>query len=151
MRFLNENSLKIPEIHLDKIPGLQESFTKAKVVLFTTFSEKGEKHIRQMTNLNEDPYSKMWFTSYTRSRKVEDLKRSPRVVISFPSGRGDDLYEIEGRAEFERRDVVEAKWSWWYLYWHPEQEDRFWFPRGEEHPEWTIINVHPESARLVKR
>lgn len=58
---------------------------------------------------------------------------------------------IEGRAEFERRDVVEAKWSWWYLYWHPDQEDRFWFPRGEEHPEWTIINVHPESARLVKR
>ncbi len=79
------------------------------------------------------------------------MKRSPRVVISFPSGRGDDLYEIEGRAEFERRDVVEAKWSWWYLYWHPDQEDRFWFPRGEEHPEWTIINVHPESARLVKR
>lgn len=136
---------------MDKIPGLQESLKKAKVVFLTTFTESGEQHVRQMTNLNEDPYSMMWFTSDTKSRKVDDVKRDPRVVISFHSGKPGELFEIEGRAQLERREVVEQKWSWWYLYWRPEQEDKFWFPRNESHPEWSIINVFPTSARLLKR
>jgi general stress protein 26 len=138
-------------ISLDQVPGLEENFKKARVVFLTTFSETGEAHVRQMTNLNEDPFKMMWFTSYTDSRKVEDVKRNPRVVIAFPSERRGDFFEIEGRAELERREVVEEKWDWWYLYWRPEQADMFWFPRNENHPEWTIINVYLVSARVVKR
>jgi general stress protein 26 len=136
---------------MDKIPGLQESFKRAKVVFLTTFSESGEKHVRQMTNLNENPYSMMWFTSDTKSRKVADVKKNPRVIITFPSGNKGELFEVEGNAQLEEQEVVDEKWGWWYLYWRPEQDEKFWFPRGESHPEWSIINVFPTSARLVKR
>jgi len=136
---------------LDQVPGLQENFRKARVVFLTTFSETGEAHVRQMTNLNEDPYKVIWFTSYTDSRKVEDVKRNPKAYITFPASERGSFYEIEGRAELERREVVEDKWDWWYLYWRPEQVDRFWFPRSSNHPEWSIINIHPVSARLMER
>jgi general stress protein 26 len=136
---------------LQEIPGLKESFKRAKIVLFTTFSPTGEKHIRQMTNLNEDPYSSMWFTSYTDSRKVADVKGDPKVVISFPSGRPGEVFEIEGKASLESQNIVNDRWSWWYLYWRPEQSDRFWFPRGVDHPEWAILNVEPVSAKRVMR
>jgi len=136
---------------LEELPGLRESYKKARVILLTTFSEKGEKHLRQMTNLNEDPYTMMWFTTYSNTRKVEDVKKNPRVLLTFPAAKKGEFYVIEGKAELERQEVVEEKWSWWYLYWQPEQSDRFWFTRGRKHPEWSIINVHPVSAKLTTR
>jgi general stress protein 26 len=136
---------------MDKIPGLQESFKRAMVVFLTTFSESVEKHVRQMTNLNEKPYSMMWFTSDTNSRKVDEVKKNPQIIITFPSGFKGELFEVDGNAQLEGQEVVDEKWGWWYLYWRPEQEEKFWFPRGESHPEWSIINVFPTSARLVKR
>jgi general stress protein 26 len=135
---------------MEKVPDLQESFKRARVVLLTTFSEEGEPHVRQMTNLNEDPYRMMWFTSYTKSRKMEDVKKNTCVVVAFPAAERGSFYEIEGKAALERPELVEEKWDWWYLYWRPEQEDRFWFPRGVSHPDWSIINVYPDSARLLK-
>ncbi len=120
------------------------------MVFLKTFSESSERQVRQMTNLNEDPYSMMWFTSDTKSRKVDDVKRDPRVIISFPSGKLGKLFEIEGKAQLERRELVEQKWSGGYLYWRLEQEDNFWFPWNESHREWSIINVFSTSARLLK-
>jgi general stress protein 26 len=133
---------------MNRFEGMLEDFKKAKVVFLTTFSEKGEERSRPMTNLNEDPYGMMWFTTYRDTRKVEDIKKNPRVLITFPSSKEGEFYEIEGRAEFADEEAVEEKWEWWYLYWHPEQKDRFWFERRSRHPERVIINVYPISARI---
>ena len=136
---------------MEELLGLQESLKKARVILLTTYTENGEEHIRQMTNTNENPYTMMWFTTYTNTRKVEDVKKNPRVLLTVPATKRGEFYEIEGNAELEKQEVVEEKWSWWYLYWWPEQSDRFWFRRDGQHPDWAIINVHPISARLVKK
>jgi general stress protein 26 len=134
---------------MNRIPGMEEAFTNARVVYLTTFSN-GEEHSRQMTNFNEDPYKTFWFPTYTDTRKVEDLKENPRVLVTFPAEESGQFYEIEGKAELADREFVKDNWSWWYLYWHPEQRDRFWFPRQGEHPERAIILIHPESAKLVR-
>jgi len=133
---------------MNRIEGMLEDFKKAKVVFLTTFSEKGEERSRSMTNFNEDPYGMMWFPTYRNTRKVEDIKKNPRVLITFPSSKEGVFYEIEGRAEFEDERVVNEKWEWWWLYWHPEQEDYFLFDRRSRHPERVIINVYPLSARI---
>jgi general stress protein 26 len=51
---------------------------------------------RPMTNLNEDPYSKMWFPTYSTTRKVKEIERNQNVVISFPSYMEGRFWEIEG-------------------------------------------------------
>ena len=135
---------------MKKIEGMLEDFKQAKVVFLTTFSDGGERS-RQMTNFNEDPYKVMWFPTYRKTRKVEDIEKNPKVLITFPSSSEGEFYEIEGRAEFEDEKVTAQKWRWWYLYWHPTQSKRFWFPSDRYYPDRLIINVHPISARVIKK
>jgi general stress protein 26 len=132
-----------------EIEGLAESFKDARMVYLTTFRD-GEERSRQMTNFNEDPYGVIWFPSDMKSRKIEDIKDDPKVLITFPAGKKGEYYEITGRAEIADEEITSRKWRWWYLYWHPDQKKRFWMPGGTGTPERAIINVHPESARLVK-
>ena len=62
--------------------------------------------------------------------------------------RENEHYEIKGRAEFENDAVTAQKWRWWYLYWHPAQRKRFW--RAPNNPNRLIINVYPQSVRIVR-
>jgi len=135
---------------MKEIEGMRDAFKHAKIVNLTTFSNKEEKS-RPMTNFNDDPYEVIWFPTDKNTRKVEDIKKNPKVLITFPSSKKCEYFEIEGKAEFEKEAVVAEKWQWWYLYWHPEQKDRFWFPTDEHVANRAIINVYPISARVVKK
>ncbi len=134
---------------MNRIDGMLEDFKEARVVYMTTFRD-GKEESRQMTNFNEDPYKVMWFPTYRNTKKVDDIKRNPKTLITFPSSKVGVYYEIEGRAEFEDEATTARKWRWWYLYWKPDQRRRFWFPAGVSDPNRVIINVHPLSARTVK-
>lgn len=135
---------------MKEIEGIRDDFKLAKIVYLTTFSD-GEERSRPMTNFNDDPYRVMWFPTYRDTRKVEDIKDNPKVLVTFPSSEEGEYYEIEGIADFETEEVVAEKWRWWYLYWHPAQRKRFWFPGGTHSSSRMIINVHPKSARVVKK
>ncbi len=134
---------------MEKIEGMDEAFNQARVVFLTTFKD-GEERSRHMTNFNEDPYQTMWFPTYRDTRKVKDIEKNPKVLITFPSSSKGEYYEIEGEAEFEDDAVTAQKWRWWYLYWHPHQRMRFSFRYMDHSPDRVIINVKPESARVVK-
>ncbi len=134
---------------MNEIEGLKEAFIEAKVVFLTTFRD-GEERNRQMTNFNDDPYKRMWFPTDSNSQKVRDIEEDSKVLITFPGSREGEHYEIEGRAEFEDDAVTAQKWKWWYLYWHPAQRKRFWLSGSQNNPNRLIINVYPQSARIVK-
>ena len=134
---------------MNEIAGLKEAFREAKVVFLTTFRD-GEEMDRQMTNFNDDPYKRMWFPTYRNTQKVRDIEEDSKVFITFPGSRENEHYEIEGRAEFEDDAVTAQKWKWWYLYWHPAQRKRFWLSGSQDNPDRLIINVYPQSARIVK-
>jgi general stress protein 26 len=133
---------------MNKIEGMSESFKEAKIVMLTTFRD-GEKISRPMTNFNEDPYEMIWFPTDSKSRKVDDIKKNPEVLVQFPSSSEGKYYEISGKAEFEEESVAAQKWKWWYLYWHPHQRRRFLFRAGDDTSRRTIINIHPTSARIL--
>ena len=130
---------------------MKDCFKNSKVVYLITFSVDGQPHSRPMTNFNDDPYTMMWFPSYRDTRKVRDIKVNDKVIVIFPSCNTDEFFEVEGRAELASEEVVEDKWVWWYLYWHPELNDRFWFSRSGDHPERVIINIKPVAARVLKK
>jgi len=134
---------------MEKIPGLEEAFKKAKVVFMTTFSEN-EEHTRQMTNFNENLQDKIWFPTERDTQKVEDIKNNDKVLITFPAEKRGQYYEIEGKAALASEQEVLEKWQWWWLYWHPAQKNRFWFPR-ERDERRVIINIKPVKAKLVKK
>ena len=130
-------------------PGIIEAFQEARVVFLVTYGPAGELRSRQMVNFNSDPSRMLWFTTYTKTRKVDDIKRDPRAIVTFPAKEKNSHYEIYGIAELEKQSVVDEKWVWWYLAWHPEEKDKYWFPHTGTHPERVIINVYPQKAMLV--
>lgn len=133
-----------------EIEGMLKDFKRAKIVYLTTFSD-GKERSRPMTNFNENPYKMMWFPTYRNTRKVEDINKNPKILLTFPSSREGEYYEVEGRAELEDERATKEKWRWWYLYWHPAQRRRFWFPGGRHDPNRAIINIHPLLARVVTK
>jgi general stress protein 26 len=135
---------------LNKISGLEEAFKKTKTVFMTTFSN-GKENTRAMTNFNEDPYSMIWFPTERSTQKVKDIEKNPKILLTFPAEEMGKFYEIEGTAKFERQEIVDKKWEWWWLSWRPHQRDRFWFRRDRSDPNRVIINVFPESVRVVTR
>ncbi len=135
---------------MNKLDGMSEAFKEAKIIFLTTFFD-GSSRSRQMTNFNESPYETMWFPTEINSKKINDISLNSKVLLTFPALKKGEFFEIEGKAELATQEEVDEKWRWWYLYWHPEQEDRFWFPKGMNDPKRAIINVHSISARLVKK
>ncbi len=131
---------------------LLTDFKKAKMVNMITYAKDGSKHVRVMTNYNEDPYDIMWFATYSYTRKVSDIESDPRVIISFASSNEGKFWEIQGNASFEKPEVVSQKWVWWYLYWHPEAEKNGWGLKGSSSlvDHRRIINVKPNSTKLVE-
>ena len=128
-----------------------ESFKHAKIVYMITYGHNGKMHSRPMTNFNDDLKETIWFPSYEETRKVEDIKHNPKTLIVYPSGNPDRFYEIEGEASFADRATVEEKWVWWYLYWHPEMKEYFWFDQTKDHPERVIINIKPKKLKILTR
>lgn len=131
------------------LPGIDEAFKKAKVVFMTTY-EGDKENTRQMTNYNDKLGDLIWFPTEKDTKKVRDIKKNNKVLITFPAGKRGEYFEVTGEASFASDQEVLEKWEWWWLYWHPAQRDRFWFPR--EHDERrVIINIAPKEARLVKK
>ncbi len=135
---------------MKKIKEMLRDFRNSKILYFTTFSNTGEERSRPMMNFNLDPYRLMWFPTEKNSQKVYDIQNNHRVLITFPSHKPNEYYEIEGLARLEDNKVVAEKWRWWYLYWRPNQRKRFWFSSGTKTDDKAIINVDPISARIVK-
>lgn len=134
---------------MEKLQGIDDAFKKAKVIFLTTFS-KDEERTRQMTNYNDSLDGIIWFPTERDTRKVDDIEKNNKVLITFPAGKRGEFFEVTGEASFASEREVLQKWEWWWLYWHPAQKERFWFPR--EHDERrVIINIKPIVARLVKR
>ena len=134
---------------MNQIDNMEKTFKKSRIVYVSTFDINGEEHSRPMTNFNENPYDTLWFPSYTKTRKVEDITKNPKVLVLFPSDTEDTFFEIEGKGKLASQMEVKGRWRWWYLYWHPEKESKYWFTEQGEHPERTIINVEPISAKII--
>ncbi len=134
---------------MEKIPGLDDAFNKAKVIFMTTY-DGDKENTRQMTNYNDSPYGAIWFPTEKDTKKVRDIKKNNKILLTFPASKKGEFFEITGEASFGSDLEVLEKWEWWWLYWHPEQKDRFWFPKDKDERR-VIINIKPSSARLVQK
>jgi general stress protein 26 len=134
---------------MEKIPGLEEAFKKAKVVFMTTYDGANER-TRKMTNYNDSLDGIIWFPTERDTRKVKDIEKNNKVLLTFPAEKRGEYYEIEGEASLASDEEVLAKWEWWWLYWHPAQRNKFWFP-AERDERRVIINIRPKRAKLAKR
>lgn len=128
-----------------------ECFKNAKVVYMITYGKNGEIHSRPMTNFNDDPNNEIWFPSYRNTQKIKDIENNPKTLILYPGKEKDMFYELVGEAQLADKREVDDKWVWWYLYWHPEMKEYFWFDKTSNHPERVVINIKPERVKTLDK
>ena len=133
---------------MEKIPGIEKAFQKAKVIFMTTYNGAKE-NTRQMTNFNDNLDGLIWFPTERDTKKVKDIEKNNKVLLTFPAEKRGEYFEIEGEARLASEQEVLEKWEWWWLYWHPAQRDRFWFPK-ERDERRVIINIRPVKARMTR-
>ena len=131
---------------MNRLPGLEKAFKNAKIVWLTTFNEKGDEVDRQMTNYNEDPYSEMWFPTWTDTRKVRHIKNDPRSYITFPSEEENRFFRIQGISRIGDEKTTYEKWKWWYLTWVPGDGGKYGLTGTHGWDTRTILLFTPEIA-----
>ena len=80
----------------------------------------------------------LWFFTQNDSRKVDELRRDPRMLLDYADPDASNYVSLVGRAEV-RTDKAKAKKLW-------EEPLRTWFPDGPEDDHIALIRVDVESA-----
>lgn len=117
----------------ERLQDLLSSFDDAMLV---TRAEDGTPHARPMAVAQSQPDGDVWFATSGDSRKVEEIRREPRVAAIFESsGR---YVSLSGHAEIVRdRDKIHELWS---AAWKP------WFPGGADDPDIVLLHLHAERG-----
>ena len=118
----------------DKVHAL---ISKAKFAMMGTYDIAGNAHSRPMVAVAHEG-RELWFFTRAESRKVDELKRDPRVLVDYADGSSQTYISLVGRARLTT-DIEKSKELW-------TEPLRTWFPDGPEDPHIALIEVTVESA-----
>jgi len=123
----------------DNLQKLRDMVKDIDFCLLTTVDEIGDLHSRPMSvNGNIDPSGDMWFFTNASSHKVAEVKRSPRVNVSFADPDNQRYISVSGTAELIRdRSKIDELWK---------PEFKIWFPKGKDDPDVALLCVSPQKA-----
>ncbi len=99
-------------------------------------AESGGMHARPMAVAELQPDADAYFATRIDSPKVDEILRSPDVLVTFQSA--TQFGSISGRATFEKdKSLIDRLWS---DSWRP------WFPGGKTDPSLVIIRVEAREG-----
>jgi general stress protein 26 len=99
----------------------------------------GELASRPMQLAEVEPAGSIWLLTSERSRKIDQIRHDPQVLLTFQDGQSQSL-SLRGRARaVEDPGRVKRLWS---------EPARVWFPDGPDDPDIVLIEVQPEAAEF---
>ena len=122
------------------LPELAKAMRDIDFAMLLTHSENGEIAGRPMSNNAEVEYQgDSFYFSDENTRTVDDIKRDPKVALSFQAntsllGKPGLMVAVEGRAELIRDKAVFAE--------HWTKDIDRWFAQGVDTPGLVLIKVH---------
>ncbi|MBM6593918.1 pyridoxamine 5'-phosphate oxidase family protein [Microvirga pudoricolor] len=122
------------------LSDLSDKMREIDFAMLSTHTESGEIAGRPMSNNGDVAYEgDSYFFSYEDTRTIEDIKRDPKVALSFQGSKGllgkpPIFIAVEGRAELIRdKGAFEAHWT---------KDLEIWFKDGVNTPGLVLIKVH---------
>ena len=107
--------------------------------MLTTHAGDGALHTRPTSNNGEVEFDgDLWFFSDRDSRKVKEIGKDPRVLVSFAEAERGIWLALEGRASIVT-DAAKKRELWL------EELER-WFANGPEDESVVLIKVSAERA-----
>jgi len=122
----------------DPVARLNELIKGIEVAILTTIRPDGTLHSCPMAAHEADLAGALWFISGNNTEKVEAVKTSQRVNLSFADHSGQRYVSVSGFCELVR-DHVKAKELW-----HPSYTS--WFPGGLNDPNLILLKIDVQQA-----
>ena len=107
--------------------------------MLTTADEQGRLHSRPMsTNKQIDFNGDLWFFTYGRSHKVDEVTRNHRVNVSYADPSRQNYVSMSGDAVLVRdREEIKRRW---------QPALKAWFPKGADEPDIALLKVSVDRA-----
>ncbi len=114
-----------------------EIMKKAKDFTFLATCDSGQPRVRPMAAMVDDDMS-VWVATSGKSRKVQQLKKNPRMSLAFVvPPQGDKAVTVIGEAEIVE-DMEQKKKVWGLAAYDPSQ---FW-PEGPETEDYCVLKIN---------
>jgi len=120
------------------VARLNELIGGIEFAILTTIRPDGTLHSCPMAAHGVDPTGVLWFVSGSNTEKVEAVKTSQRVNVSFADPAAERYVSISGFCELVR-DHVKAKELWKPSY-------TSWFRGGLDDPSLILLKIDVQQA-----
>jgi len=115
-----------------------EMMTEAGLCGLITYDTTGKTNVRTMQPFPPEENLVVWFGTTSRSRKVQDIKNNPEVVLYYPSPDASGYVVLYGKAILINDSKLKEK------YWMESWED--FYP---DRSHYLLIKVVPESLEIL--
>lgn len=128
-----------PLSRADLIAAAREIMTAQQYCALITLEEDGRPVVRTMNPFAPDGDMVVWFATNTLSRKVQEIRRDPRVTLYYADhAKATGFVALSGKATLVS-DQAEIK-KHWRAYWEPAFPDK---------TKLVLIKVVPEHMDVL--
>ena len=103
----------------------------SKICLVGTNGEDGFPNIKAMMNAKHDGISRIWLSTNTSSRRVQQLKKDNRACVYYVDDKDFKGLMLTGTIEI-LRDLESRQMLW-------GDGDERYYPLGVEDPDYTVL------------
>jgi general stress protein 26 len=119
---------------MDKREAMKEGLAlvnRAKICLLGTNGKDGYPNIKAMMNLKHEGLKKIWFSTNTSSKRVQQLQRDNRACVYYVDEQNFQGLMLVGNIEI-LQDMDSRKMLWF------DGSERY-YPKGVTDPDYTVL------------
>jgi general stress protein 26 len=104
---------------------------KSKICLLGTNGEDGFPNIKAMLNLKHEDLKKIWFSTNTTSRRVQQIRKDNRACVYYVDEKSFSGLMLIGTIEI-LQDIDSRKMLWM-------EGAEVYYPMGVEDPDYSVL------------
>ena len=122
----------------DDVARLAELLEDIDFCMLTTIDGSGQLHARPMSTQKAEFDGTLYFLTDRESHKVEDIERTPQVIVTYAKPDDHTGVSVHGTARLARdEERIEELWS---------PVHRAWWPEGRNDPNILVLSVDVDRA-----
>jgi len=117
-----------------------ELVDKSAICMLGTIGEDGFPNIKAMLNLRHEGLKKIWFSTNTSSRRVQQLKKDNRACVYYVDEANFKGLMLVGTIEI-LQDIESRKMLW-------SEGAEVYYPLGVEDPDYSVLCFTAKQANF---
>ena len=134
----NQNNEHLDSLNNKLINAAREIMTSAETCALITLDHEGRPRVRAMDPFLPESDFTVWFGTNPKSRKVDQIKKDPRVTLYYLASDGSGYVMIHGIAQIvNNQKEKEKRWKVEWESFYPNKPEDFILVKVS--PEWMEV------------